>query len=200
MKRWRITLILSSFLVISGAIASSQFSASTGLVRGQIVDMTVFLPDQNRTAGRIPGVRVIFRGADGTEYETTTDSLGEYEIAGLPPGRYLISVYKDGYADRGSRSVTVIAGGDHYVALKMRKLNVNPLSAVIKALSDEDGEVRRSACQTLAAVGEPAVPALIKRLTDENEGVRWTAAYALKKIGTAEAMKAVEEFRREREK
>ena len=36
-------------------------------------------------------------------------------------GRYLLSIYKDGYGDRTGKPVTVVAGGDHYVPLKMTK-------------------------------------------------------------------------------
>ena len=88
--------------------------ATTGTIRGNIVDTsTEQLP--------IEGVRVVIVGTDGSEFETTSDSKGEYKRAGIPPRRYLLSIYKDGYGDRTGRPVTVVAGGDHYVPLKMIK-------------------------------------------------------------------------------
>ena len=124
MKRLRATFILSSFLMIYGTMAFSQgegevadISASTGTIRGIISDTT---PAQNF----IEGVKVIAVSIDGTEHETWTDSRGEYKISGVSPGRYLISIYKvsiykDGYRYRLGKPVTVVAGGDHYVPMKM---------------------------------------------------------------------------------
>ena len=114
MKRLRATFILSSFLMIYGTMAFSQgegevadISASTGTIRGRISDTT------------IEGVKVIAVGIDGTEHETWTDSRGEYEISGVSPGRYLISIYKDGWRERVGKPVMIVAGGDHYVPMKM---------------------------------------------------------------------------------
>ena len=90
-------------------------NATTGTIRGNIVDIS---PEQLP----IEGVRVVIVNArDGTEFETTSDSNGEYKRAGIPPDRYLLSIYKDGYGDRTGKPVTVVAGGDHYVPLKMYK-------------------------------------------------------------------------------
>jgi hypothetical protein len=88
--------------------------AKTGTVRGYISDTsTAQLP--------IEGVRVVIVSADGTEFETTSDSTGEFKKSGIPPSRYLLSIYKDGYGDRTGKPVTIIAGADHYVSLKMHK-------------------------------------------------------------------------------
>ena len=109
----RLSLILFCCLWgIPGAVFSQD--ATTGTVRGYISDTsTAQLP--------IEGVRVIIVSADGTEFETTSDNMGEYQKSGIPPGRYLLSIYKDGYGDRTGKPVTVVAGGDHYVPLKMHK-------------------------------------------------------------------------------
>ena len=66
---------------------------------------------------------------------------------------------------------------------------------LIKALGDEEGDVRAEAASALGHIGEPAkeaVPALIKTLGDKDKYVRGSAALALREIGTPEAMKAVE--------
>ena len=39
----------------------------------------------------------------------------------FPAGRYLISIYREGYGDRLGKPVTVVNGGDHFVPLKMTK-------------------------------------------------------------------------------
>ena len=88
--------------------------AKTGAVRGNVVDpLTAELP--------IEGVRVVLVTASGLETEGETASNGEFKIVGLVPGRYLLSIYKDGYEDRTGKPVTVIAGGEHYMSLKTIK-------------------------------------------------------------------------------
>ena len=42
-------------------------------------------------------------------------------IVGLAPGRYLLSIYKEGYEDRTGKPITVMAGGEHYMSLKTIK-------------------------------------------------------------------------------
>ena len=92
-------------------------NATTGTVRGNVIDTSeAQLP--------IQGVRAVIVGVSGLENEAETDSNGEYEIVGLAPGRYLLSIYRDGYGDRTDKPVTVVAGGDHYVPLKMTKIEL----------------------------------------------------------------------------
>ena len=84
----------------------------TGAVRGNVADTsTAQLP--------IKGVRVVLLAASGLETEGETASNGEFKIVGLAPGRYLLSCNKKGYGDRVNKPVTVIAGGEHYVPIKM---------------------------------------------------------------------------------
>ena len=86
----------------------------TGAVRGNVADTsTAQLP--------IKGVRVVLLAASGLETEGETASNGEFKIVGLAPGRYLLSCYKKGYGDRVNKPVTVIAGGEHYVPIKMSR-------------------------------------------------------------------------------
>ncbi len=84
----------------------------TGAVRGNVVDTsTAQLP--------IKEVRVVLLAASGLETEGETVSNGEFKIVGLAPGRYLLSCYKKRYGDRVGQPVTVVAGGEHYVPIKM---------------------------------------------------------------------------------
>ncbi|MCZ6679908.1 MAG: MotA/TolQ/ExbB proton channel family protein [Candidatus Poribacteria bacterium] len=119
MKRLSLTLVLSGLLMIYSPLLFAQetvagVSTTTGTVRGTIVDTTT-------AQTPIAGVRVLLVSTDGTESEAETDSSGEYEKSGIAPGRYLVSIYKDGYGAREGKPVTVVAGGDHYIALKMTK-------------------------------------------------------------------------------
>lgn len=121
MRRFSLTLVLIVCLTMYGVVAfaqddgiSADVTGGGGTVRGTIVDTST-------QSNAIADVRVLLIGTGGTEFETTTDSSGEFEKSGLPSGRYLISVYKPTYGDRVGKPVTVIVGGDHYIAIKMTK-------------------------------------------------------------------------------
>lgn len=97
-----------------GTVLAQGEGVNGGTVRGRIVDTST---KQNP----IEGVEVKIVNTDGKEFTTTTDANGDYVRAGLPAGRYLISIYKDGYGDRVGKPVVVVNGGDHYVPLLMTK-------------------------------------------------------------------------------
>ncbi len=116
MKRLSLVVILGlcSAMCAITAFAQDADVSSGGTVRGQIVDTTT-------AQAPVTGVQVVVKDVSGSESKAETDSSGEYEISNLPAGRYLISIYKDGYGDRVGKPVTVVSGGDHYVPLKMTK-------------------------------------------------------------------------------
>ena len=121
MTRLIFTLIVVACIGISVGIAFAQGNAvNGGTVRGTITDVT---PAQNP----IEDVEVKIVAQDGTEHTTKTDANGEYEKAGIPAGRYLISIHKEGYNDLRGKPVTIVNGGDHFVPLKIaEKGNVKP--------------------------------------------------------------------------
>ncbi len=113
MARLSFVLALIACVGMSVGIVFAQADGvNGGTVRGRIVDTT---DKQNP----IEGVDVRIVGTDGTEYKATTDANGDYVRAGIPAGRYLISIFKEGYGDRVGKPVTVVNGGDHYMPLKM---------------------------------------------------------------------------------
>ena len=90
--------------------------AKTGAVRGNVSDTSM-----DRVPAELPveGARVVVVATSGLETEGKTASNGEFKIVGLAPGRYLLSCYKEGYGNRVDKPVTVVAGGEHYVPIKM---------------------------------------------------------------------------------
>ena len=126
MPRLSFVLIVIACGSLSFGIAFAQDDATNGgTVRGQITDIT---PVQNP----IEGVEVKIIAQDsGKEWTTKTDADGNYKHAGLPAGRYLISISKDGYDARVGKPVTIVEGGDHFVPLKMaEKGNIKPFFEV----------------------------------------------------------------------
>ena len=116
MIRFSLILMLVACVGLSIGIVFAQDDggASGGTVRGQIVDTTT-------AQSPIPEVNVIIKATGGEEYTATTDGNGDYERSGVPAGRYLVSIYKEGYGDRVGKPVTVVNGGDHFLPLKMTK-------------------------------------------------------------------------------
>ncbi len=111
-------LIFVMWTIIPAGIVFTQdnWTNRGGTVSGRITDTTDM-------SNPIQDVKVVIRAADGTEFITTTDANGWFEHAGIPKGRYLISIYKDGYSTRLGKPVTIVNGGAHFVALKMHRKN-----------------------------------------------------------------------------
>ena len=117
----RLSFVLM-LMACAGMSISNVFAQDDGVnggtVRGKITDTS---SQQNP----IEGVQVKIVDINGTQFEATTDENGDYERMGLPAGRYLISIYKQGYGDRLGKPVTVVNGGKHFVPLKMtQKSNI----------------------------------------------------------------------------
>ena len=102
MTRLRFVLIIVACVGMSlGSVFAQNDAMAGGTVRGQITDLT---PAQNP----VEGVEVKIVAQDGgKEFTTKTDADGNYKHAGLPPGRYLISISKDGYDERRGKPVSM---------------------------------------------------------------------------------------------
>ena len=116
MSRLSVTLILMVYSIT--AFAQDEMTAdtteATGTLRGIILDTT---PKENR----ISDVQIKIGATDGTVIEAISDSSGEWEATSIPPGRYLVSIYRKGYGSREGKRVTVLPGSDQELRLKMTK-------------------------------------------------------------------------------
>ncbi len=132
MTRFIFMLILVACVSIFTDIGFAQDDVmSGGILRGQITDVTL---RQNPIEG--VEVKVVSQNG-GKEWTTKTDVDGNYKHAGLPAGRYLISISKDGYDRSVGKPVTIVDGGDHFVPLKMaQKGNIEPFFEVQKKRKD----------------------------------------------------------------
>ena len=126
MRHLQYVLIMVACVGMSlGVVFAQDDALKGGTVRGLITDLT---PAQNP----IEDVEVKIIAQDsGKEFITKTDADGNYEHPGLPAGRYMISISKDGYNERDGRPVTIVNGGDHFVPLKMtQKGKIEPFFEV----------------------------------------------------------------------
>ena len=117
----RLSFVLM-LMACAGMFISNVFAQGEGVNGGTVEGK---ITDTSSKQNPIEGVQVKIVDINGTEYEATTDENGDYKRTGLPAGRYLISIYKQGYGDRLGKPVTVVNGGKHYVPLKMtQKSNI----------------------------------------------------------------------------
>jgi thermitase len=94
----------SSFLtvtVLSGSSTVADFSLSPIVVPGSITGSVINAEDGSPIVGATVN--------DGTR-TTTTDALGEYTIADVPPGTYQVTAGKEGYVGV-TLTATVVSGG-----------------------------------------------------------------------------------------
>lgn len=109
-----LTMMILCFGIFTDSITAEDKDESTATIKGEVLDIT---PEQNP----IFGVKVTAVGPAGKEYTTQTNKKGEYEIKGLPAGRYRISYSKDGYGDRVGKTKLVVEGGEIFDRIKMQK-------------------------------------------------------------------------------
>ena len=96
----------------AGVVLAQGNAVDGGTLRGRITDTT-------EAQNPIEGVEIKIVAQDGTEFTTTTDANGDYKHTGLPAGRYLINISKEGVGERIGQPVVIVNGGDHFMPLKM---------------------------------------------------------------------------------
>ena len=70
----------------------------------------------------LPGVAVTIKNVDtGATRTTTTDGGGHFQESGLPEGRFVIRTAKSGLADETPRAISLAAGQDATVEIKMQR-------------------------------------------------------------------------------
>ena len=119
MFRFSIIFLLVVCMSMSVVIVYAQEDVvGSATIKGEVIDTS---PEQKP----IEGITVtIVDSATRQEYTVKTDKDGAYEKKGLPPGRYMVSVSKAGYEDRVGKSKVIVAGGEIFDRIKMRKKGV----------------------------------------------------------------------------
>ena len=84
---------------VTATVVSDGKSA---IIKGNVTD---------QTGAVLPGATVVVSNASGFKRTATTDSVGNYEIGGIPPGTCDVSVSAPGFTTFQAPGVTVVAGG-----------------------------------------------------------------------------------------
>jgi len=90
-----------------------------GLIKGKVTDT------QTPRANNLEGAEItieseLLLAAEGGKRTVTSDSAGNYEVANLPPGEYMVTVAKKEY-DATTDYVSVTAGGESFHDVRLYK-------------------------------------------------------------------------------
>lgn len=115
--KYVIHFLIALALGFAGVAARAQTAAAQGTgtgtatIRGHIADQTGAL---------IPGARVTIATPDGKLVgKATADASGQYSLAGLAPGSYIVHAEFSGFADFDSQPISVAAGQIKRVDISM---------------------------------------------------------------------------------
>jgi predicted porin len=111
-------LLLLLWVVMVAFPARAQTGAS---LSGVVTD---------QTGAALPDVAVTIKNVDTGETRTiATDGGGHYQTAGLPPGHLAIRAAKKGFADETRSGITLAAGQDATVDIKMQRSTPDPCAS-----------------------------------------------------------------------
>jgi outer membrane receptor protein involved in Fe transport len=116
-----VLVVVFLFLALIAAPPASRAQSAPGAasVAGTVTD---------ESGAPIAGASVTLKGA-GTK-SATSDASGAFSIAGVPPGSYVLSVTKGGYATAVQNDVIVLAGQTLNVAVRMSAITFSSLRTI----------------------------------------------------------------------
>jgi predicted porin len=115
------SLLSLLFLCFALATTPPAQAQGTATLSGTITD---------QTGATVPNVEVIIKSLDtGSTFKTAADHNGFYHAPGLPPGRFEIRTVKDGYASELRTGVSVAAGQDATVDIRMQRVVPDPCTS-----------------------------------------------------------------------
>lgn len=101
-KYQAVVALLLIVIVCSPLSTANLFAqAASGSLHGQVTDPS---------GAVIPQATVSVQSATGAVKTATTDARGSYDISGLAPGKYIVTVSANGFAAYKQQEVTVAAG------------------------------------------------------------------------------------------
>jgi HEAT repeat protein len=156
------------------AAYSALLNAAQHPLRDVRIDASFMLAKQtnNEDFAAVPGLIEALRDDDARIRSAAVKTLGEIgDPNAVPPLLQIVNQEADG-------NIRWQATG------ALSKMGKAAVPGLVTALQDEDWKVRRSACEALWGIGEPAaVPGLAEALLDRNDVVRQAAASALEAMG-----------------
>lgn len=106
-------LLIGVALTFAFTFLTAQSQEETGTLLGQVEEVV--------TRNRIPDARIDYIGPKGVSGSSYSNAKGQFEISGLPAGEYKLTVTHKGYVTANHLRVTIAAGSDTVMVVKMRK-------------------------------------------------------------------------------
>jgi len=101
-KTWRLPFLLGAFLIALFAVSIPAQDITSGSIQGTVVD---------EQGAVVPGAVVEARNtATNFTRSFTTDASGRFTLLSLQPGRYTVSITKQGFAKLNQENVDVTVG------------------------------------------------------------------------------------------
>jgi len=147
--------IFLALLCVSLSVSMCSQTPDTGTLRGTITD---------QTRAAIRGAQIMVKNAvTGSERTVASNPDGTFSIAGVPAGRYLLSIHTEGFADT-RRELTVVGGATADLKLE---LSVAGAASTV-SVTGTPGEVRADQPQLGDYLSEKQIegtPTLNRRIT-----------------------------------
>jgi hypothetical protein len=144
------------FAVATPASAAAQTQITTGTIQGSVAD---------EHGAVVPGATVEVKNVETNLTRTlTTDDGGRFVFLQLPPGRYTLTVSKQGFATLAQEPFTLTVGQSANLDLKMKVSGVNE-TVTVQAVQTVD----TSSSQTTSTINERSVsnlPVLGRKFED----------------------------------
>ncbi|MDQ1525264.1 MAG: hypothetical protein QOE47_3188 [Pyrinomonadaceae bacterium] len=185
------TLFFMSLVLALGVAAGAQKDKTTGSIKGKV----------KSESGAAEGVRVTVRQGEREVATAATDRKGQFEIAGLAPGRYSITFRKTGLSVAEIKDFQVVGGKSRSLGDDLLlPVDEGSLVFIKGGVFNEEGFSLRGAQIELARVGaDGAAKKIDGRLTTRSGEFAFrlpaqTARYRVtaKMDGMASASKDVE--------
>src|SRR6185436_4983926 len=158
MKRL-ITLVAFSFLLMSPSLASSalaQTQTTAGVIQGTVLD---------EQGGAVPGANTEVRNVDTNFTRTlTTDSDGRFVFLQLQPGRYLLTVSKQGFATVIQENLELTVGQTINLSLSMKVSRLEEKITITAAPTIDT--VKTESSSTLNELSVSNLPVLGRKFED----------------------------------
>ena len=107
--RFRSLALLAALLLFS--VSAQMFAQDTsGRLHGDVLDPS---------GAVIPGATIVLKDSNGRAVTVKSDGVGAYDIKGLAPGRYTLSISAEGFT-ASAQAVVIVAGQDKKLDLSLQ--------------------------------------------------------------------------------
>ncbi|NUO83670.1 carboxypeptidase regulatory-like domain-containing protein, partial [candidate division KSB1 bacterium] len=154
---------LSIFGLFLLVLASGSVFAQTASLKGKVTDA--------QTGDPLPGANVVVTSAGGAMTGAAASGAGSFEVKGLAPGRYVVSVSYIGYQKKVVADVSLAAGEAKTMDLALAAAGIDLDAVVVSASRQEEKILNAPAAISVLEAAEirhvvsPSAQAVLTNIT-----------------------------------